>query len=70
MLVPGDMRHRVGLKERCAQAGQCFVLRRFKRALFKPFKLDANRVVIAMAAPPVGRLAGMPGTLFAADELP
>jgi len=64
------MRHRIGLEKRCAQAGQCFVLRRFKSASFKAFKFNANRVVIALAAPPVSGMAGMPGAVVAADELP
>ena len=70
MLVPGHMRHWIGLEERRAQAGQSFVLRRFKKASFQPFKLNANRVVIALAASPIGGWAGMPGTVVAADKLP
>lgn len=70
MLVSGDMRHRIGLEDRCAQAGQCFVLRRFKDASFQAFEFNANRVVIALVLPPVSGLAGMPCTVVAADKLP
>ncbi len=70
MLMSGDMRHRVGLKKRCAQAGKCFVLRRFKSASFQSFELNANGVVIALVSSPVSGVAGMPGAVVTADKLP
>ncbi|MDB5742887.1 MAG: hypothetical protein JWR68_1202 [Polaromonas sp.] len=70
VFMPGNMRHRVGLQKRGAQARQGFVLRRLERVAFKALEFDADRVVIALTAFPVKRLARVPGAITASNKLP
>ena len=70
VLVASNMGNGVLLHEGRTQRGQRGVLRVFKWVTFEAFKFYANAVVIAVGATPVGRRAGMPGTVVAADKLP
>jgi hypothetical protein len=49
---------------------QLIVLRGFKFIAFQAFQLNANGIVVAVAAAPVARDARMPSTLLATDKLP
>src|SRR6218665_176489 len=69
MLVAGDMCYRVAQRNVPAQHGQCPVLGRLEVQALQTFEFDADRVVIALAAPTVGRLSCMPGAPIAVDEL-
>src|SRR5450759_4074820 len=64
---PGDT---VALQDGRAQTHQRFILTVFKEVSGNPFKLDADRVVVAIAAAPVTLDTGMPGAIIGADELP
>jgi hypothetical protein len=51
-------------------ARSVFHMWRFEAAAFQTFKLDPNGVIIAIAASPVTRFPGMPGSGIATDKLP
>ena len=70
MLVPCNVRDGVGLKKRGAKPGQCFVLGCLKEASFKPFQFNADRVVIAIAAPAVAGFPCVPCPVIATHKLP
>ena len=70
MLVPSNVGDRVARGQRVTQVRQALVLGRLKAIAFKPFELDANAVVVAIAAASVVRWASVPCPIVATDELP
>jgi hypothetical protein len=69
VFVPGDVSDGVALLECVAQLCQAIVLRRFKSPALQTLQLDTDRVIIAIAATPPSRCAGMPCTLIAVHKL-
>ena len=69
VLLPSNMCNGVVLQNGCAQACQCFILIRLKGATFDAFKLNADRVVVAIASSPVAGCASVPGPVSAVDKL-
>ena len=70
VFVTGNVRNRVGLRKILAQLSQGLVLRGLEALALQALQLDANGVVVAVAAPPVAGVAGMPGPVVGADTLP
>ena len=68
--MPSNMDNRVLRHQGSAHGAQGFVLHIFKAVAFQSFEFNAYRVVVAVIAPPVTRLPGMPGACITADKLP
>src|ERR1019366_8136402 len=69
VLVPGDRRDRIALGQTADHCTEALVLGRIEALAFEAFELDADRIVVAVAAAAPVRSAGMPGPLVARDEL-
>jgi len=67
--MPGDIRDRVARGERASQRGEARVLRVGVRHLTGALEFDADGKVVAAYPPLPDRLAGVPRTLGARDEL-
>src|SRR3989344_4368919 len=70
VLMPCDVFNGVALFDVLAERCQGLVLRGFERKPFKAFQFNANRVIVALAAATVGRLASMPGPKITVHKLP
>ncbi len=68
--MPRQVRDGVVLPDFLAKFGQAPVLCVFKSITLKAFKLNADRVVIAIGSSTVLGLPCMPGAVIAADKLP
>lgn len=70
MLVSRNVGDGVVLNEITAQCGHSGVLDGFEKLTLKPFEFNADAVIVAVVAPSVVRLPGMPGPVVATDKLP
>src|SRR5213595_802291 len=70
VLVAGDVRDRIALRDRGRQLRERLVLRGLEAVAFQAFELDADRIVVAVLASAPARSPGMPGAVAAIDELP
>ena len=69
MFVTRQCVYAVALQDGGAEADQRLILLIFKHAVFDSFELNADRVVIAVALPPVARHSRVPGPVIGADKL-
>ena len=60
---------RVMVMQILAKAGQLHILGLSKHIAFQALQLDADRVVVALGAPAVFGLSGMPSPVLCADKL-
>ena len=70
VLVACDVGNGIALCQVGTQPCQGVVLGRFERCTLQPFELDADRIVVALAASAVVGCPCMPGALVAIDKLP
>ena len=70
VLMAGHMLNRVVPKQVKTEPTELHILGVFEHITLQTFELDADRVVIALGAPSVFGLSGMPGTVIRADKLP
>lgn len=69
VFMPGHMGDRMVVMQVLAKVGQLHILSLCKHIAFQALQLDADRVVVALGAPAVFRLSGMPGPVLGADKL-
>lgn len=69
VLMPNQLRNRVVLRNGLHQLRQGRVLRSSEACAFQSFQLDADGVVVALAAPIPTGCASMPGAIVATHEL-
>jgi hypothetical protein len=60
----------IALAQGGAKPAQAFVLQRLEGLTLQAFKLDADRIVIAIVSAAVGGSACMPRSVVATDKLP